>query len=150
MSAFLAGKHQPQTNGERLALLGVCQSTNRTSALARLYADAFAAVPQLAKDVGAGHRYVAARAAALAGSGHGEDVGRLSQKERTHWRRKGAWPNSTSRPGPGRWPAVSRGSSPGYADLGSLVGRSGMGGLRDRVLEKFSVEERGVWLALWK
>ena len=70
---------EPHDNDERLALLGVCQFMNRTLAQASLYADAFAADPQLAEDVGAGHRYSAACAAALAGSGHGEDVDNLER-----------------------------------------------------------------------
>ena len=41
-----------------------------------LYADAFASDPQLAKNSAAGHRYRAARAAALAGVGRGKDCGR--------------------------------------------------------------------------
>src|SRR5207253_11011881 len=61
LPAFLDGKYQPQDNDERLALLGVCQFTNRTRTSARLYADAFVAAPRLAEDLGAGHRYNAAR-----------------------------------------------------------------------------------------
>ena len=37
LPAFLDGKYRPQDNDERLALLGVCQFTNRTCAAARLY-----------------------------------------------------------------------------------------------------------------
>src|SRR5262249_9689730 len=33
LPAFLEGKYQPQDNDERLALLGVCQFTNRTRAM---------------------------------------------------------------------------------------------------------------------
>jgi serine/threonine-protein kinase len=86
MPAFLDGKHRPQDNDERLALLGVCQFTNRTRAMARLYADAFAAAPRLADDLGAGHRYNAARAAAQAGCGHGEDARGLDAMEQKRWR----------------------------------------------------------------
>jgi serine/threonine-protein kinase len=50
LPAFLDGKYQPQDNDERVALLGVCQFTNRTRALAQLYTDAFTADPQLAED----------------------------------------------------------------------------------------------------
>jgi serine/threonine-protein kinase len=88
LPAFLDGKYQPQDNDERLALLGVCQFTNRTCALARLYAEAFANAPSVADDLGAGHRYNAARAAALAGCGHGEDAGELSGAERARWRQQ--------------------------------------------------------------
>ena len=64
-------------------MLGVCQFTNRTRVLGRLYIDAFGATPRLAEDVKAGRRYRAACAAALAGSGHGENGGDLSQEERS-------------------------------------------------------------------
>src|SRR5262249_41923094 len=74
LTAFLSGKHQPRDNDERLALLGVCQFTNRTGAMARLYADAFAADPALADDLAAAHRYNAARTAPQAGCGLGADT----------------------------------------------------------------------------
>jgi serine/threonine-protein kinase len=81
LPAFLDGKYQPNDNDERLASLGACQFTNRTRAMARLYADTFAASPQLADDLGAGHRYNAARAAAQAGCGHGEDAPGLGEAD---------------------------------------------------------------------
>jgi serine/threonine-protein kinase len=86
LPAFLEGKYQPQENDERLALLGVCQFMNRTRAMARLYADALTAAPALADDLGARHRYNAARAAAQAGCGHGADATGLGEAERKRWR----------------------------------------------------------------
>jgi eukaryotic-like serine/threonine-protein kinase len=86
LPAFTDGKYQPQDNDERLAMLGACQFTNRTRAMARLYADAFAASPPLADDLGAGHRYNAARAAARAGCGHGKDAPGLGEAEGKKWR----------------------------------------------------------------
>jgi serine/threonine-protein kinase len=83
---FVAGRYQPRDNDERLAMLGTCQFTNRTRAMARLYADAFAASPQLADDLGAAHRYNAARAAALAGCGRGVDAPSLGEAEGKKWR----------------------------------------------------------------
>jgi serine/threonine-protein kinase len=88
LPAFLEGTYRPQDNHERLALLGVCQFTSRTGAAARLYADAFATDARLAEDLRAGHRSNAARAAALAGCGLGEDGAKLSMAERTIWRRQ--------------------------------------------------------------
>src|SRR5262249_38020247 len=74
----------------RLALLGGCQFTNRARATAHLYADAFANAPSLADDLGAGHRYNAARAAALAAWRRkldGDPTARLLvQKTMTRWR----------------------------------------------------------------
>jgi len=86
LPAFLDGKYQPQNNDERLAFLGACQFANRTRAMARLYADAFAADPALANDLVAGYRYNAARAAAQVGAGHGADATNLPEKERARWR----------------------------------------------------------------
>jgi serine/threonine-protein kinase len=86
MQAFMEGKYEPQSNDERLGLLGICQFTNRTRAMSRLYADVFAATPPLADNLGTGHRYTAARAAALAGCGRGDDANDLTEAERKHWR----------------------------------------------------------------
>jgi serine/threonine-protein kinase len=86
LPGFLDGTYRPHNNDERLALLGVCQYTNRTCAAARLYSDAFAADPSLAEDLRASHRFNAARAAALAGGGLGLDASKLSLVERAPWR----------------------------------------------------------------
>jgi serine/threonine-protein kinase len=85
-AAFLDGKYQPRDNTERLGLLGVCRFKNRTRALARLYADAFAADATLADDPRFNHRYTAACVAALAGCGHGEDAIGFGDSERRRWR----------------------------------------------------------------
>ena len=74
LPALLAGARQPRDNAERLALLGACQFEGRHAAAARLYAGAFAADPPLAGDLRAGHRYNAARQAALAARGQGADA----------------------------------------------------------------------------
>jgi serine/threonine-protein kinase len=50
---FLAGQYEPQDNDERLALLGICQFKELRLAMARLYADIFAADPNLAEDLNA-------------------------------------------------------------------------------------------------
>jgi serine/threonine-protein kinase len=86
LPAFMDGKYQPQDNDERLSLLGACQFTNRTRAMARIYADAFATAPSLADDLVAGHRYNAARAAAQAGCGRGADATGLANEEKARLR----------------------------------------------------------------
>jgi hypothetical protein len=53
---------------------------------ARLYAKALVATPQLTADMRAGHRFNAARAAALAGTGQGDDTGKLADAERERLR----------------------------------------------------------------
>jgi eukaryotic-like serine/threonine-protein kinase len=92
LPAFLEGKYQPKDNGERLALVGACQFRGRRAAEAGLLAAAFAADPKLAEDPGAGLRYRAARAAAVAGCGGGADGAGLSEPERARWRQQArAW-----------------------------------------------------------
>ena len=88
LHAYLDGKYQPVDNEERFALLDGCRYMNRPCAMARLYTEAFAADPQLAEDYGLAHRLNAARAAALAGCGRGDDGANLEgEAERTRWRR---------------------------------------------------------------
>jgi serine/threonine-protein kinase len=86
LTNFLDADYQPRENAERLAFLGACQVLNRTRATARLYADAFAAAPELVEDVRAGHRFSAARAAAQVGCGLGADASALDEAERARWR----------------------------------------------------------------
>lgn len=85
LSAFLEGEHEPSDNDERLALQGACQFERRFAASARLYAEAFAADPLLAEDVGTGLRSRAACAAALAGrAGSRSQV--IDPDEQARWR----------------------------------------------------------------
>jgi serine/threonine-protein kinase len=85
LPAFLAGTYRPRDNDERFALVGICQFTDRTAALSRLYADAFAADPGLTER-SRNHRYAAAKAAARAGCGRGSDAAGLGEAARTAWR----------------------------------------------------------------
>jgi serine/threonine-protein kinase len=88
IGAFLEGRYQPRDNIERLAFVGVCRFKNLNLASAKLYADAFTADPKLADDPHLGHRSNAACAAALVGSGAGQDGGDLSEAERARWRKQ--------------------------------------------------------------
>ncbi|HEV3024153.1 MAG TPA: serine/threonine-protein kinase [Pirellulales bacterium] len=110
LPAFLRGEYQPQDNDERLALVGCCQFQGLNQAAARLYADAFAADPELAEElttqcleraargdqqpVGRVEQlatqglYPAARCSALAGCGLGADAANLSEAERARWRQQ--------------------------------------------------------------
>ncbi|HEV3258953.1 MAG TPA: protein kinase, partial [Gemmataceae bacterium] len=110
LPAFLQGRYQPQDNDERLAMVGICQFEGLYAAAARLYADAFAADPNLDDNLTTqcryrtlreeqpiddrmdpletASRYLAARCAALAGGGLGKDGAKLSEAERTRWRKQ--------------------------------------------------------------
>jgi serine/threonine-protein kinase len=153
LPAFLEGKYQPQDNDERLALLGVCQFTNRNAAQARLYADAFAADPVLAEDARSGHRFNAARAAALAGWGHGEDAASLGPEEKTRWRKQAReWLKRDL----AAWAKAIDNGSPQVREVvrqtltGWRIDRD-LAALREPgALQELSAPERQEWLGLWK
>jgi serine/threonine-protein kinase len=98
---------EPREDDERLALVEICQSKGLYRSAARLMTDAFAADPQSADDstrecreraarqsepsdrskaLKQDYRYLAARCAALAGSGIGDDAADIGDAERTSWR----------------------------------------------------------------
>jgi serine/threonine-protein kinase len=151
LSAFLAGTFEPKDNDERLAQLGVCQFMNRTHALARLYADAFAADPRLTKDPGTGHRSRAACVAAQAGCGRGTDATGLDDEERRRWREQArqwlradlaVWEQSLGGPAAGRLRAAKA--------LTQWRVDPDLAGLRaPSELAKLSSDERTDCLALW-
>jgi Flp pilus assembly protein TadD len=89
LSEVIQGKAQPADAAERLALARLCQTYKKRYAVAaRFYSDAFAADPKLAGDMQAANRYNAARAAARAGCGAGEDGPELDEKERARLRQQ--------------------------------------------------------------
>jgi tetratricopeptide (TPR) repeat protein/tRNA A-37 threonylcarbamoyl transferase component Bud32 len=78
LPAILKREVQAADAREGLALAQLCVQYKRLyAAAARFYADAFAADPKLADDPRVGHRYDAARSAALAAAGKGEDASKL-------------------------------------------------------------------------
>jgi tetratricopeptide (TPR) repeat protein len=89
---LLAGTARPADAAEALAYAQVCHYKHRYAAAARSYADAFAADPNLADDLKAQYRYVAAFSAARAAAGQSEDAGKLEAKERSRLRQQAlAW-----------------------------------------------------------
>jgi len=173
LPAFLQGDYQPQDNNERLALLGVCQSEGRCGAVARLYADAFAADSDLADDLtaqclrrtrapehpgnpvevfNAACRYRAARFAALAGFGLGKDGPQLNEAERSRWRRQAREWLRADLTG---WALMLDSDSQVTHDLAKRMLEHwqvdpDLTGLRDPgALEALSPDERKECLALW-
>jgi tetratricopeptide (TPR) repeat protein len=89
LAKVLTGEAAPANARERLQLAFHCQQYKKLyAAAAALYVEAFAAEPQAANDLKARHRYNAACAAALAGSGKGHDAGKLTDDERARLRRQ--------------------------------------------------------------
>jgi serine/threonine-protein kinase len=93
LSAYRAGTAKPADVAACLDLAYLClHGRSFPVAAARLYRQAFTEQPTLSGDLQEGHRYRAARAAALAGLGRGDDAGQLSEEERADWRRQAlAW-----------------------------------------------------------
>jgi tetratricopeptide (TPR) repeat protein len=153
LRAFLEGRYRPQDNDDRLALIGVCQFTNRMGAAARLYADAFAADAHLAEDLRSGHRYNAARAAALVGCGLCADGAKLDEAERTRWLRQArdwlradlaAWAMTLDRGSPADRALVRETVAHWQAD-------SDLAGLRESsAMADLPADERIECLALWQ
>jgi serine/threonine-protein kinase len=93
LSAVIDGKRKLTRAEDLLRFADFCRAYKQHFATAaRLYEEAFAAQPALAKDLKAGHRAHAAVAAAAAGCGRGKDVSSLDDPARARWRaRARAW-----------------------------------------------------------
>src|SRR5262249_37421034 len=121
-------------------------------AAVQLYARAFDAAPGLQHDLGAGHRYAAARAAALAATGVGKDTAQLSVEEATWlsqrarlWLRADldAYARLLTKDG-AKAAAVLRGRLEHWQACDDLAG------VREaRALAAFPADERRAWQALW-
>jgi serine/threonine-protein kinase len=153
ITAFRAGEYWPQDNIERLALLGTCRFKNLNLAAARLYAEAFAADPKLADDPHVSHRYNAARVAALAGCGRGEDADRLNEEERTRWRKQA---RQWLRADLALWTKMLDSGSAKAPDLVKKMlplwqAEPDLAGIRDpSAMDKMPADEREECLTLWQ
>jgi serine/threonine-protein kinase len=174
LPAIRRGEHLRLDDDERLALVGVCQSQGLYHAAARIYADAFAADPNLPEDLTEGFRswvarahqpvgrieelttecrYPAARCAALAGCGLGTDETRPDEAERRRWREQARdWLHTDL----AVWARTLDGGSRAARvlvrnKLTHWLADPGLAGVRDvGAVEKLSEQERDRWLALWK
>lgn len=86
LPSVLSGESQPADGAERLEFAGICLSKHQNAAAARLFREALEAEPNHAKDLSAGHRYQAARAAVLTGVERANDAAELSDVQRAEWR----------------------------------------------------------------
>jgi serine/threonine-protein kinase len=91
LPAVLRGEDRPAGAADQLQFAEVFRLKKRYAYAAGLFEKALADKPQLADDVPMA-RYHAARSAALAGCGQGEDGDKLSTEERARWREQArAW-----------------------------------------------------------
>jgi tetratricopeptide (TPR) repeat protein len=88
LPAVLAGTDRPADQAEWLEFAQLCRRKQWFRAAAGLYHEVFTAQSRLAADLGAGHRYFAACAAALAATGRGQDAAKLDDPERARLRRQ--------------------------------------------------------------
>jgi serine/threonine-protein kinase len=153
LPAFLRGEDRPAGAAERLGFAEVCRVKKRYADAARLFEKAFADKPQLPDHLQVPYRYNAARAAALAGGGQGEDGDKLSTEERARWRRQArAWLQAALAVSAGK---LDGGTAADRAQLKIRLTRwradPDLAGLREPgALDRLSAEERDDWLALWK
>jgi Flp pilus assembly protein TadD len=86
LPAIRDGKEKPASAAEQIEFARLCRVKQFHAAAARLYAEAFAAPGEDREKLKSANRYFAARSAAQAGCGRGEDAASLDWKERTRWR----------------------------------------------------------------
>jgi serine/threonine-protein kinase len=87
LPGIVRGTDKPAA-GESLEAAELCFVKHHYATAARLYAGALAATPKLTEDLRTGHRFNAARAAALAGCGQGNDAAGLGEPEREALRKQ--------------------------------------------------------------
>jgi serine/threonine-protein kinase len=88
LAAVLRGEAQPADADERGAYAHLCYEKKRYVAAAGFFSQDLNSDPKSADDLEWSHRYRAARAAALAGCGRGNDAGQLDDNERVRWRKQ--------------------------------------------------------------
>jgi serine/threonine-protein kinase len=153
LAAVRKGQGQPADAAERLALAQFCQHHKKLPrAAARFYAGAFAAEPKLTDDPRAGHRLNAARAAALAAAGQGEDAMNLPDEEPTRLRKQAldwlradlaAWTKVMDKGPPQAQQVVAQTLQHWQKD-------ADLAGLREKpALDKLPTAERDAWRRLW-
>src|SRR5262249_37732501 len=120
-------------------------------AAARFHAAAFASQPKLADDLGAGHRYKAACAAALAAAGKGEGAGKLNDQEKGKLRGQAlGWLKADLL----LWAQAARGTPTRRRQAWQRLTRwkadPDLAGVRDQpALARLPEGERAAWGKLW-
>jgi tetratricopeptide (TPR) repeat protein len=153
LPAILAGEELPADAPTRHALAVWCQKHRRlTATAAGFYASAFAAQPSPADDLGAGNRSQAARAAALAGRGAGEDAAELDDPRRAELRKQALdWLTADYT----AWAEKHR-AKPGDRTAAATAVRAwlsdqDLAGVRDQpALARLPADERRDWQAFWE
>ena len=152
LSSIIKVAQQPKDNAERLKLAQRAYDKALHTTAARLWAEALAADPKLGDDRQAGHRYNAACAAALAGSGQGKDDPKPDEAAKAKLRGQAqtllkaelsAWKRVAMTIGPGNKELVAKTLTHWKedADLANVREAS--------TLDKLPEAERKEWRTLW-
>jgi tetratricopeptide (TPR) repeat protein len=146
LPALLRGEERPAA-ADLLELARSCRDYGRPHAAVRLYDAAFAARPELADDLGGGHRYLAACAAVQAAADPGPDAARLGAPERAGLRRQALdWLRADQALGA---KLLRDGKSAGGA-FATWRTDVDLAGVRDQAaLAKLPAAERQEWRRLW-
>jgi len=152
LPAILRGDIKLFADDELTAFPELCQYKKHWLTSARFWQEAFAAKPQLAADLNAGHRYNAACAAARAATGRGGDAAKLGDEQRTRWRQQSrewlradleAWTSRLKTGSTAERVAIQQQLSHWKVDPDLASIRD------DGELTKLSEPERTAWRALW-
>jgi tetratricopeptide (TPR) repeat protein/serine/threonine protein kinase len=150
LPAVLAGEVKPANAAELFEFAVLCRYKKLRAAEAKLFADAFAAEPNLAEELQTQHRYNAACAAALAGCRQGADAAQLDDPKRARLRKQAlgwltadhaAWAKLAEKPDA---PAQLRQTLEHWQTDPDLAGVRG-----EAALAKLPEMERDAWRKLW-
>jgi tetratricopeptide (TPR) repeat protein len=155
LPAVLRGDDRPANAAEELDFAILCQQyyLRRYVAAERFFAGAFAADPKLVDDLKSWNRYNAACAAALAGSGQGENAAQLDDKEKARLRGQALVWLKADLAAHGRQLASDQLQDRDEARVRLLHWQQDpdLVGVRDAAgLAKLPVTERAAWQKLWQ
>ncbi len=152
LPGLLRGQERPRDTAERLDFALLCRRKRLYVASARLYGQAFVALPARSQELWQ-NRPRAAGAAALAGSGQGDDAAGLDERERAQIRRLAlAWLRADVE----LWrPLVSKADGKAYRPLAREMRcwlyRSDFAGVRGaEALGRLPEAERSAWKKVWE
>jgi hypothetical protein len=153
LPAVIAGKDRPVDNAERLTMADMAARRRLHAAAVRFYEDAFAVEPDLAEDLRAGHRLAAARCAARAGAGEGQDDPPTDAEARAGLRARAlTWLRADLAATTSHLRVVADKDAHGAARtrLDRWRADPGLAAVRDpAALDRLSETERNGWRAFW-
>jgi tetratricopeptide (TPR) repeat protein len=135
--------------GESLAVAEVCHCKQRDSDAVAFSRRAFEQQPNLADNLNAGLRSSAAFAAALAGTGRGEQAGSLDPSGRAELRKQALTWLREELDAWGRCSADEKARRAAEAELRLWQRHPNLAGVRDRAASRLPEDERQAWRRFW-